>query len=222
MISRILQIQEYYKNKGVSTIKSFCDKFGFDNTNWSKYVKGIQNISLTEDVIQKLQTEGISVEWVRTGKGDMFSVPTQSIVVLPVYNIRATCGLGGANCDEIFELIENVSFDSKLFPASFKSELEKCKIVIASGRSMENEIFDGDYVLYQPQDFWSKEGIYIINVGGDLMIKTVLYDKVKCQLTLISKNAIYPAQTYSGQELDKVRMVGKVVAVLHKYDCKTM
>ena len=87
---------------------------------------------------------------------------------------------------------------------------------------MESEIFDGDYVLYQPQDFWSKEGIYIINVGGDLMIKTVLYDKVKGQLTLISKNAIYPAQTYSGQELDKVRMVGKVVAVLHKYDCKTM
>jgi hypothetical protein len=82
MISRILQIQEYYKNKGVSTIKSFCDKFGFDNTNWSKYVKGIQNISLTEDVIQKLQAEGISVEWVRTGKGDMFSVPTQSVVVL--------------------------------------------------------------------------------------------------------------------------------------------
>ena len=101
MISRILQIQEYYKNKGVSTIKSFCDKFGFDNTNWSKYVKGEKNISLTEDVIQKLQAEGISVEWVRTGKGEMFSIPTQSVVVLPVYNIRATCGLGGANCDEI-------------------------------------------------------------------------------------------------------------------------
>ena len=218
MISRILQIQEYYKNKGINTIRAFCDKFGFDNTNWSKYIKGIQNISLNEDNIQKLQAEGISVEWIRTGNGSMF-YNTQNIVSLPVYNIRATCGLGGANTDEFLDFIQNISFDSNLFP-EIKSELERCKIVIASGHSMENDIYDGDYVLYQPQDFWSKEGIYIINVGGDLMIKTVVYDKVKEQLTLISNNVMYPAQTYSGQELDRIRLVGKVVAVLHKYESR--
>lgn len=216
MISRILQIQEYYKNKGINTIRAFCDKFGFDATNWSKYLKNEKNICLTENIVRKLKGEGISVEWVRTGNGSMF-YDTQCVVVLPVYNIRTT-GNSAENTDDILDFVENIAFDSKLFSASLKPELEKCKIIIASGHSMEDEIFDGDYVLYKPQNFLGKEGIYIINVGGNLIIKTAVYDRIKEQLTLISKNQSYPSQSYTGQEQKKISPIGKVIAVLHKYE----
>jgi phage repressor protein C with HTH and peptisase S24 domain len=60
------------------------------------------------------------------------------------------------------------------------------------------------------------ENIFVVSVGNDLLVKRVVRDTLKNSLTLISENQAYPPRLIEGEDLESVRIAGKVIAVIHR------
>jgi len=93
---------------------------------------------------------------------------------------------------------------------------ENLKAVYVSGDSMTGErINDGDIVIFNVRQT-EGNGIYVVSVGNNLLVKRVDFDNAQKALTLISANPAYEPRRYSGQKLENVRIAGRVVACYHR------
>lgn len=215
---RVNELRDYFYNKRrVIKEKEFCELFGFDTSNWGKVRKGIIKPIIDSEKKEKLEAQGVNVEWLITGKGEMFMNQNadKNQITLRLYALKAATDSG--ECENDLQFIKNVSFDKDILPKKLKVDIQKCRLIIAEGESMEDKIHDGDILVYKDQDFWDKPDVYIVNVSGRIMVKIVERDGVKNELHLISENKSYPVFSYKGDELEKVKIIGKVIAAIHPY-----
>jgi SOS-response transcriptional repressor LexA len=92
----------------------------------------------------------------------------------------------------------------------------RLKAVFVSGDSMiEEKIFDGDIVIFCPQ-ITSGNAVYVVSINDSLLVKRVHFDGIKNTITLISANSCYPPRVLTDDELESVKIEGKVIACLHK------
>jgi len=90
------------------------------------------------------------------------------------------------------------------------------KAVYVSGDSMiEEKIHDGDIVIFCPK-FTSGNAVYVVSVGDSLLVKRVHFDGIKKTITLISANSCYPPRILTDDEVENVKIEGKVIACLHR------
>jgi phage repressor protein C with HTH and peptisase S24 domain len=81
---------------------------------------------------------------------------------------------------------------------------------------MINErINDGDIVIFNIKQI-EGNGIYVVSVGSTLLVKRVDFDPANKTIELISANPTYDPRTYSGYELDDIKVEGRVVACYHR------
>lgn len=79
-----------------------------------------------------------------------------------------------------------------------------------TGDSMEPFILDGDYVLVQMQSMVNNGDIAVVIINGDDgLVKKILLEK-DC-ITLISSNPYYPPRKFIKEEMNEVRIFGKVI-----------
>ena len=93
---------------------------------------------------------------------------------------------------------------------------ENLKAVRVSGDSMIDErINDGDIVIFTTKQ---KEGngIYVVSIGTTLVVKRVDFDLANNTIVLISANPACEPRRFSGEELNDIRIEGKVVVTWHK------
>jgi len=93
---------------------------------------------------------------------------------------------------------------------------ENLKAVRVSGDSMIDErINDGDIVIFTTKQ---KEGngIYVVSIGNTLVVKRVDFDLANNTIVLISANPAYEPRRFSGEELNDIRIEGKVVVTYHR------
>lgn len=64
--------QELKKNSVVKNKKEFSQKIGIDDSNYSKYVKGIIDFKVNGDIYQKLLDLSINIGWLLSGTGEAF------------------------------------------------------------------------------------------------------------------------------------------------------
>lgn len=84
------------------------------------------------------------------------------------------------------------------------------------GESMEPLILDGDLVLVRLQDTVESGDYAVVIVDEeDGLVKEI--EKTPDKITLISKNPYYPPRQFSGSDVDRVRIVGKVVESKRKF-----
>jgi len=83
------------------------------------------------------------------------------------------------------------------------------------GDSMEPFLMDGDYVLVQIRDV-VRSGVYAVVIvdGEDGLVKKMEYDDE--HISLISINPYYPPRNFVGDEMNRVKVIGKVVEVKRK------
>lgn len=72
-------------------------------------------------------------------------------------------------------------------------------------------ILSGDIVVFQ-RGLVAGEGIYVITLGGDVLVKRIAFNRATSKVTIISANPDYPPQTVDS---DIVTILGKVVGWIH-------
>lgn len=76
-------------------------------------------------------------------------------------------------------------------------------------------IYDGDYVYIREQSMVDNGQIAAVIVRDEeVTLKRVYYYPERNELQLRAENPMYPTQTYIGEELDHVRILGKAVHFL--------
>lgn len=87
----------------------------------------------------------------------------------------------------------------------------------AQGDSMINaRIFDGDVLFVKKQDIVDDGDIALVIIEDEATVKRVYYDRGNNVLQLIPENPKYKIIRYVGAELDRVRILGKIVAGQYK------
>ncbi len=85
--------------------------------------------------------------------------------------------------------------------------------IIAKGDSMKDaRINSGDTVFVKKMESVSNGDIAAIIIGDEATLKRVYYYPESSKLMLISENSNYEPIVFSGEELEKIHIIGKAVA----------
>ena len=167
----------------------------------------------TEKLESLKRNLNININWLIDGKGNMFlesEKPAQSTKLIegkecanvPLFEVSAG---GGINIDE---------FNTYPIPLI---EVEKFKLNIADiavakvyGYSMEPLISENDYILVElnPNRIYNNE-VYILSYENEFYCKRII--KNVTDFILKSDNAEFPPVVISGQEREKLNILGRVL-----------
>ena len=162
-------------------------------------------------ILELYRKYGINPDWIETGKGKMFIVERNGSVVVPEYrsapHVKARLCAG----DGSFEVDENIR-DYWMFRTDWlksKGVTSDMILIDVYGNSMEPELKDGDTVMI---DTSRKEilagSIYAVGIDDTIMVKRI--EKHPGKLVLISDNKDYEPVYLSQNEMNSVRIIGKV------------
>ncbi len=87
----------------------------------------------------------------------------------------------------------------------------------AKGDSMINaRIFDGDLLFVKRQESVDDGEIAVVLIDDEATVKRVYFNREDGILTLMPENPTYKPMRYMGRQLDRVRILGKVVSGQYK------
>ncbi len=136
-------------------------------------------------------------------------IPVDRMVLVPVVGtVRAGCG-GLALCEDMGT--ESVSahtlsgYDNNDF-----------FYLVVKGDSMEPRLYEGDMVLVRRQAAIDNGAYGIVTIDEEEgVVKKIEYDKNS--ITLISQNHNYPPRKFVGKDMERVRIIGKVIESKSKF-----
>lgn len=73
-------------------------------------------------------------------------------------------------------------------------------------------IFDGDVIFAKSTSIVDNGQIAVVLIDDEATVKRVYYDRENDTITLMPENPTYKPMRYTGTDLDRVRIVGKVVS----------
>ena len=88
--------------------------------------------------------------------------------------------------------------------------------LIVKGDSMEPRLYEGDLVLVRKQSSLDSGSYGVVTIDDEEgVVKKVEYDKNS--ITLISQNHNYPPRKFTGKDMERVRIIGKVIESKSKF-----
>jgi len=152
----------------------------------------------------------LTPKWIKTGNGekyfDRIDDNNHGFEVVPKVEARLSAGDGSFVVDQ--KIAEYYSFQ-KLWLR--KKGIPKNMVLMdIVGNSMEPELKDGDTVLVDRSKNEILAGaIYAVGVEDTVLIKRV--EKLPDKLVLISDNEKYSPTYITGDDINRVRILGKVI-----------
>lgn len=211
---------------GEKSIRAFANECGISYGAMHKYFAGVTQPTL-DNLVILARTLGISIEWLATGadtpgqSGHVVApgtsvtdvtgkdVSLDEFVFVPRYNVAASAGYGAWNDDE--SPMFTVSFRRYWIVNHLQADPSKLSVISVHGDSMEGVLNDKDIILVNHGDREPREGIYVLRIDGQLIVKRV-QRLPGSELHITSTNPAYKPFTIN---LDKVPsdfdIVGKVV-----------
>ncbi len=120
--------------------------------------------------------------------------------------------LGNVACGEPIFASEEHGYYAK---ASSDVAADFC--LTARGDSMINaRIFDGDLLFVRKQESVDDGEIAVVLIDDEATVKRVYFNREDGILTLMPENPTYKPMRYTGSQLDRVRILGKVVSGQYK------
>jgi len=159
---------------------------------------------------------GYSLEWLEKGTGEQWSRPQASNEpeFKKVPKVRARLSAGGGSFDVSAEVEEYYSFRWNWIKR--KGNPDSMVLMDIFGTSMEPELREGDTVLLDQSQAQVIAGqIYAVGLEDTVMVKRL--EKRPHGLALLSDNTDYAPLVIQGDELETVRIIGKVVWVCREY-----
>ncbi len=152
----------------------------------------------------------LTPEWIKTGNGekyfDKFCDNNHSFEVVPKVKARLSAGDGSFDVDQ--KISEYYSFQ-KIWLRK-KGNPKDMVLMDIAGNSMEPELKDGDTVLIDGSKNEILAGaIYAVGVEDTVLIKRV--EKLPNKLVLISDNEKYSPTYITGDDINRVRVLGKII-----------
>lgn len=130
-----------------------------------------------------------------------------------------TCGLQPIKTKK-FRMLGNIACGEPIFAdeeyetlIEASSDIDADFCLRAHGDSMIGaRIYDGDIVFIRRQDMVENGEIAAVLIDDEATLKRVQYDKEANVLMLFAENPQYKTLIFTGEELDKIKILGKAVA----------
>lgn len=166
---------------------------------------------------------GVRPEWLSSGKGPRHAVghaaplriveaPKQEFIPIGRYDTSFSMGPGSLLGDDP-EPLGYWMIESQWLRALSKAAAAELAIVRCTGDSMQQTLFDGDWVLVdRTQRRLSREGIYAIRVGDDSWVKRISLNIKTKKIRVLSDNPTTPPQPDVDE--DELSVIGRVIALV--------
>ena len=188
--------------------KDFADSLGLSLA--MNYQISSGRLKPPRDLLEKLsKVHNVNLHWFITGEGNPGL--DNNIVEIELLDQEAAAGNGM----EAQDYPEKSTFQvPRSLIAPYRPD--KLQAVYVAGDSMIDEhINDGDIAIFHP-NLKEGNGIYVVSLGNTLMVKRVDFGKGKQAIILISANPAYKPRRFSGDDLQDIRIAGRVLACVHK------
>lgn len=200
------------KKAGLSQVQ-FAEKLGLNARTYASYERGERDIStaLLLDICKALNISsdrllGNPAEPPEENNLEVVP-PPDAMVRIPVIGEVAA----GMTCLADMQIIDTMLCDAAMIHTGYDYVYLKVK-----GDSMEPEMHEGDLVLVRVQDtIESGEYAVVLVDGEDGLVKRIEIDNT--HLSLISENPYYPPRRFDREQMNRVRIFGKVVSHVRKY-----
>ncbi len=171
--------------------------------------------SVPEKWILKLSRSfGLNPDWIETGIGEASSTALFGMEFTSVPKVRARLSAGGGSFEIDNQIEDYYSFQNDWLLK--KGNPDHMVLMDIFGNSMEPELKDGDTVLVDGAQTEVLAGaVYAIGIDDVIMIKRI--EKHPNKLVLHSDNKGYSPVYLKGDEMNSVRIIGKVIWVCREY-----
>jgi phage repressor protein C with HTH and peptisase S24 domain len=129
-------------------------------------------------------------------------------ISIPHLSVAASAGGGSLVGSE--QIVDYVQFRPEWLTAAKGIKPENLLIVSVMGDSMEPTLYDGELVVLDTAQHFKSDGVYVVSEGDRLWVKRVQY-RIGGELVLKSDNSKYDPQIFRDNDLDGVRIIGRVV-----------
>ncbi|MUK92084.1 hypothetical protein GNP80_06475 [Aliivibrio fischeri] len=190
---------------GENTVRAFSKISGLPASTLNGYVNKQTYPSLDRlAVIAK--ASGRSIEWLASGE-----VADENMITVSQYDLRVSAG-SGALVEEERPIAEfRFSTDWLRQQGLHGKELS---IVQVMGDSMEPNLFDGDLILVRHDE--ARDGICVIRIDQDVLVKRVQYDYAERSYLITSDNPRYKNIQLDNDFKGDFNVIGQVVRVLQR------
>ncbi len=175
------------------------------------------NNKIPDKWVLKLYKEfGLNPEWVATGCGNKFldSGQDHDSEYRYIPKVRAMLSAGGGSFETCSEVIDNLCFKREWLAR--KGSAAEMVAMEVFGRSMEPEIKEGDTVLIDRSQVNILAGaVYAVGIEETIFVKRL--EKRPNQLVLCSDNHDYEPIFLSQDDMESVRIIGKVIWSCREY-----
>ena len=194
----------------VTTITSQANLAKVLSVSRSAITQAKRNDSIPKKWIFELsRLYNLNPAWLEKGTGPTFSNQNNhQEFFLQVPKVRARLSAGGGSFETEPEIEEFYSFRNDWLSKKGKSEDMVLMDII--GNSMEPELKERDTVLIdQSQKAVLAGAIYAVGLDDTIVVKRL--EKRPKELVLFSENRSYPPISFRGEEMNSVRIIGKVI-----------
>lgn len=155
---------------------------------------------------------GLNSNWIKTGHGPIFQSGRKDMFLVPKVSARACAGSGSFDVQE--NIIDEVPFSAVWIHK--KGSPGSMIVMEVLGDSMYPELEEGDNILVdQSHKHVSKNGVYVIGLEETLQVKRV--QSLPGLVILLSANRHYPPVSVQGDEIDTLRVIGRVIWSSREY-----
>ena len=161
-------------------------------------------------ILQLYKTFGLNPDWVETGSGRTFIKKSGSddSIFKNIPKVKARLSAGGGSFEVGSEVEGYYAFRKDWLTT--KGNRNKMVLMDIFGNSMEPEMKDGDTILIdESQKDILAGAIYAVGIDDTIMVKRV--EKHPNKLVLLSDNKDYSPIYLQGNEINSVRIIGKVI-----------
>ena len=167
-------------------------------------------------IVKLYRTFNLNPKWIETGTGRVFmdqhSNDDVAFKAIPIVAARLSAGTGSFDTEET--ITDYLSFQTKWL--STKGSASNMVAMEVFGQSMEPVIREGDTVLIdQSQKHILAGAIYAVGVEDTILIKRL--EKHPNKLVLNSDNKDYEPIFLDKDQMDTVRIIGKVIWSCREY-----
>ena len=205
------RIRELRKGRGMS-LEELAEQTGTTRQTIHRYETGaISNIP-SERVEAMARALGTTPAQLMGWDGGFSTLNNKTVGDIAAATTKKLPILGNVACGEpIF------ASEEKGYYAHASANLAADFCLMAKGDSMINaRIFDGDLLFVKQQESVDDGEIAVVLIDDEATVKRVYFNREDGILTLMPENPTYKPMRYSGSQLDRVRILGKVVSGQYK------
>lgn len=205
------RLKQYRTALGLSQ-SAFAKKLGIPQSTYSKYELGSD---ISTKTLVSLYDLGVNLNWLMMGisesKPEIKPDCDNNTNVVPIIASKVSAGFGEEWREEDF-------LEGQMIPITKDfakgHDIKNIFAAQVKGDSMiDAMIYDGDYVFASKGEIRG-DGIYILSVDGEVLVKRLEYNLFEHKVNVISENPSYPTRTV---DEDRVIILGKVIGWLHHH-----